>query len=162
RSWMRLANALSRHNPGPGRAAEQARVAECMAAFDKAIALNPRLIDAYDQKAFLLAQMGRFEEAFAVCNTPLWNGAAPLPLRARAAWIDAQQGNLQRAIDEIREVLKIDPNYYWCWSQLADWLQASALWKEYREAAEHLVRLAPNTALPLAYRGEARVRLGDR
>src|SRR5262249_508995 len=66
------------------------------------------------------------------------------------------------AIDEIREVLKIDPNYYWCWSQLADWLQASALWKEYREAAEHLVRLAPNTALPLAYRGEARVRLGDR
>ena len=44
---------------------------EALEALDKAIALNPRAIEAYDLKAERLAEMGRFDEAkAAVIKTP--------------------------------------------------------------------------------------------
>jgi tetratricopeptide (TPR) repeat protein len=151
RSWLMMARAL-----GTAESRD-----ECLAALDRAIALNPRCAEAYDRKAEVLAQAHRYEEAYAACQPALWP-EPPLLLRARAAWIDAAQGNLPGAIQAMRDVLAADPNYYWAWRQLADWYQATAAWNDYLHAAHELLRLAPEDASALAYQGEARVRIGDR
>ncbi len=162
RSWIRLAQALHRAGRQPDAAQENARIAECVSAFDAALAHNPRLGDAYDQKACFLAELGRFAEARAACRPKIWGDRPPLQLRAREAWLIGRQGDFPAAINAMRAVLAEDRNYYWMWLQLAEALRATGRYDEFLEAAEQLVRLAPQGAEALAYRGEARLRKGDR
>lgn len=162
RSWLRLAQACARLPRAADPTEEKRRIDECLAAFDRAIALNPRHVDFYDQKAMALAQAGRWDEAIAVCRPPLWGEQPPLTLRGRAAWLEAQQQRIDRAIEQMHAVIAQDPKYYWGWTQLADWCQATGRWTEYLRAAEEMCKLLPHTAQPLAYRGEARLRSGDR
>ena len=89
RSFMRLAQALQEGTALADRANAE-RVNECLAAYDRALQLNPRLVDACDQKAFVLAEASRFDEAFAACKPPSLDGGVPLTLRARAAWLHAR------------------------------------------------------------------------
>src|SRR5262249_26663911 len=58
RSWYMLARALS----------PQTDSEEIFSALDRAVVLNPRFEDAYDTRAWILAQLNRFDEALAVCN----------------------------------------------------------------------------------------------
>jgi tetratricopeptide (TPR) repeat protein len=162
RSWLRLAQAHYRQPRASDPEKDRQRIDEALRAYDRAIFLNPRQPDFYDQKAVALAQAGRWDEARAACRPAPWGEQAPLTLRGRAAWLEAQQGHVDRAIEQMREVLKEDPKYYWAWSQLGDWCQATGRFPEYLEAATQMCRLAPHTAQPLAYRGEARLRTGDR
>src|SRR5205085_10037991 len=61
RSWLRLAQAHVRLPWSPDPHKEQQRVDDCLQAFDRAIALNPRCADFYDQKAVALAQARRWD-----------------------------------------------------------------------------------------------------
>lgn len=151
-SWLWLAKTLD----------QPSDLGERLHALDRAIALAPHSTDAYDFKAYLLAQSQRYEEALAVCNTLVWDHKPPLTLCGRAAWIEAQRGNLAEAVKQIRSTLEEDPNYYWGWSNLADWLRELNANAEYLAAAEQMVRLAPQNAMVYGYRGEARLRLNDR
>ncbi len=162
RSWVRLAQAHVRLPRTGDPARDKERTEEAVRAFDRAIFLNPRNPDFYDQKAMALSQAGRFDEALAACRPEPWGDHPPLTLRGRAAWLVAQQQRVDDAIAQMRDVLQEDPKYYWGWSQLADWCQATRRWDEYLQAANAMCQLAPHTAQPLAYRGEARLRTGDR
>jgi tetratricopeptide (TPR) repeat protein len=152
RSWLMLARMLG----GPEDADEQ------LYALDQAIALNPRCLEAYDQKATILARQHRFREALMACRAPVWDGPPPLILRGRAAWVEAERGNFPEAIRQMRVALQEDPNYYWGWSRLTEWTRSNATDPDYLEAASHMVRLAPNNPVSFGYRGEARQRVGDR
>src|SRR6185436_12771604 len=148
RSWMVLAQTLE----GPDRLDERLR------ALEKAIQLNPRLADARDLQASLLAGAGRFVEALEACG----GEGAPLILRGRAAWIEARRGNRQAAIAKMSRAVKDDPSYYWGWMQLADWHSEEGNKKEYLDAARHLVRLAPQNEVAIGYLGDAKLKNGDR
>jgi tetratricopeptide (TPR) repeat protein len=148
RSWMVLAQSLE----GSDRLEERLR------ALEKAIQLNPRLTDARDLQASLLAGAGRFAEALDACG----GADAPLLLRGRAAWIEARRGNRQAAIAKMSRAVKDDPSYYWGWMQLADWHSEDGNKKEYLDAARHLVRLAPQNEVAMGYLGDAKLKNGDR
>jgi tetratricopeptide (TPR) repeat protein len=152
RSWLMLARTLARPED----------LDERLSALDRALALNPRLADAHDLKAELLAGVGRFDEAEAACNASLWAGRPPLVLRGRAAWVVAQRGNVAEAVRRMRAVLAEDSEYYWGWEQLASWLRNSGTPAEYLEAAQMLVRLAPDDPISLGYLGEAQIRNGNK
>jgi cellulose synthase operon protein C len=162
RSHLRLAQAYTRLPRHADAKKEQQRIDDCIGAFNRAIALNPRNADFYDQKAMALAQAQRWDEAFAACRPALWGEEPPLTLRGRAAWLEAQQYRFDKAIERIRAVLKEDPKYYWGWTQLADWCQGTNRHADYLEAAGQMCKIAPHIAQSLAYRGEARLRSGDR
>lgn len=152
RSWLFLARMLPRPEDTPER----------LDALNKALAINPRLGDAYDLRAELLCRDGRHDEAIAACNDPIWEGKVPLFLRGRAAWIEAQRGRRDVAIPQMRAVMAEDPNYYWGWTQLANWFRDARANAEYLQAATELVRLSPQESSPWGYLGEARLRSGDR
>jgi tetratricopeptide (TPR) repeat protein len=152
RSWLLLARTLDRPED----------LDERLAALQHALALNPRCVDAYDLKAELLAGAERYEEAAAACHPEIWGAQPPLILRGRAAWVEAQRGHTPQAIVLMRDVVAVDPDYYWAWYQLAEWYDRSPEHAEYLNAASQLVRLAPDSAVPYGFRGDARLRNGDR
>jgi tetratricopeptide (TPR) repeat protein len=152
RSWLMLARMLARPED----------LEERLAALDRALALHPRLADAHDLRAELLAQAGRFDEAAAACAAPVWEGRPPLILRGRAAWLEAQRGRTAEAIRRMKAVLAEDPEYFWGWDQLAIWQREIGTPAEYQEAATMLIRLAPQDPVGLGYLGEAQLRAGDR
>lgn len=152
RSWLMLARLLD--------APEE--MDERMAALDKAIELSPRWEDAYDLRAVSLAYAGRWDEAKEACRPSLWNDRPPIILRARSAWLEAEQGNLQAAIAGMREVVEDEPYFFEAWSRLADWNAMAGDNAGYLDAAEMLVRLRPQYEVGYGYLGEARLLNEDR
>ena len=63
---------------------------------------------------------------------------------------------------EMRDVLAQDTDYYWGWQNLADWTCDAGETALYLEAAEAMVRLAPDNVGAAQYRGDARLKTGDR
>ncbi|TXT49746.1 MAG: TPR domain-containing protein [Limisphaerales bacterium] len=151
RSWLHLARVLS----GPDTFAER------QAAVERALELEARSIEAHDQRALLLYQQGNFDEAIAACQPSAWNGQPPAELRARAAWLRAQRGDLGLAIQQLKAVLAEHPGIAWAWKELADWHFQREEWTAAGEAAEQLVRFQPFDPVPLGYAGELKRRAKD-
>jgi cellulose synthase operon protein C len=150
RSWLMLANSLS-----PQTAAD-----ELFAALDRAVALYPPSEEAHDTRARALAELNRFDEALAQCAPA---ALQPLPprLKLRAAWVEAQRGNLPKAIARARAALEEHPDYYVGWQLLADWYVQTQQAEAAVQAAETMARLAPLQPVPLGYLGNLKRRLGD-
>jgi tetratricopeptide (TPR) repeat protein len=151
-TWLRVATVLR----GPDHLEEQ------LAALDRALGLDPRLLAAHDLKAALLAESGRFDEALAACHAPVWGDQPPFTLSGRAAWIEARRGELAAAIARMRPIVARYPDYFWGLLNLTEWLGTAGTTAEYLEAAEALAPLAPSDPVPLGYRGDARLRSGQR
>jgi tetratricopeptide (TPR) repeat protein len=152
RSWLRLAEMLG------GRE----NFAERLAAVDRALALNPRNVDAWDVRATILTEEGRYEDALESCRPSAFPDVPPVFLRGRAAWIEAQRGRTKEAIKQMRALVDEAPDYFWGWGRLSDWhIQrkepALAL-----EAAEQMSRLEPQNVAVLGYVGDALLELDRR
>ena len=152
RVWMRLARLLQhpRHND------------EALAALEKAIALDPRNVEAHDLKAERLAEMGQYEAALAAARPEQFGEDPPMVLQGRAAWVQARRGNYAEAIPPMQALVAVDPTYLWGWHQLAEWYNETGRVESYLEAASELVRLQPGHPVALMMRGEARLQTGDR
>lgn len=151
RSWLMLARSL------PPQSASE----EIFLALDKAVALNPRAEDAYDIRARVLAELNRFDEALAVCNAAALQPTPP-KLKIRAAWVEAQRGNLSRGIALARAALAEHPDHYGGWQLLAEWHEKSNQLEQAVDAAEKMAALAPLEAVPLGYLADLKSRLGDK
>ena len=151
RSWLFLARSLS---------LEQNRD-EVFAALDRAVELNPRCEEAYDLRATALAQLNKFDQALAAC-APDALRPPPVQLKLRAAWVEAQRGNVSVAVERAKRALAEYPDYLDGWKWLADWhLQLNQL-EEAIQAVEHMPRLAPLDPVPLGYLGELKARNQDK
>ena len=61
---------------------------EAINAFDRAIALFPRYVEAYDLKAEKLAELQRYDEAKAAATAEIFADEPPFVLQGRAAWVE--------------------------------------------------------------------------
>lgn len=129
---------------------------------NRTIEVHPRHLQSYDVKAELLSRASRFDEALDACLPAAFGPSPPLILRGRSAWVLAMRGDRESAITQMREILRVDPDYYWGWQQIANWYDATDAHSDYLEAAENLVRLAPSDPAAFGYRGEAKLFGGDR
>jgi len=149
RSWLRLAASL------PQECRDEA-----IQAAEKAVSIDSLNFEAHDSLAFLLCMAGRFPEAIAACAPAAFGDRRPFAIQGREAWIEAQRGDLTLAIEKMRAAVASAPDYYWGWSNLADWLTAQEKFSEALEAAQVMARLAPRSAIPLGYIADLQVRLG--
>ena len=109
-----------------------------------------------------LAQAGRWDEARAACATNVWQKHRPLELRGREAWIEAEQGNIEQAIQQMNAAVAEDPNYYFGWNRLADWNQQLGNAAPFLQAAEKMVQINPHYEVCLGYLGDALLANQDR
>lgn len=127
------------------------RAHECLKAIQKALELDNRHVAAHESHAIFLAQQGLFDQAIAACDPLIFQGVVPLRLRARAAIIESQRGELDTAITRMKEVLKDDPHYAYAWSQLSAWQQHQGDTKEALTSAKRLLDLAPRSPASWGY-----------
>jgi tetratricopeptide (TPR) repeat protein len=151
RSWLILARMLTGAEALPER----------LAALDQALALNPRCLDAYTFKAELLTEVHRFDEALAACRPALW-ATPPTELRARAAWVEAERGQIRAAITQMQGVVAEDPHDYEAWNLLHRWHDQAGERQEALTAARTLVRLAPQNPYSWGMLGRASLGIEDR
>src|SRR5579883_724303 len=152
RVWLRLARML--HHPRHNE--------EVLAALDKALALEPKNVEAHDLKAERLAEMGRFDAALEAALPPQFEDDRPIILQGREAWVQARRGNYAAAIPRMQALVAVDPTYIWGWHQLAEWYNDTGKSENYLEAASELVRLQPHHPVGWTMRGEAKLQTGDR
>ena len=82
------------------------RHAEALAAFEAAMALDPRLMEAKVNRALALAHLGRFDEAAAAVAQA---GAAPLEVATTRASITYMRGDRVGAVPYFLEAARLDP-----------------------------------------------------
>ena len=152
RGWLKLARLLHENEQGT----------EALAALDTVIRLDPRNIEAHDQKAERLAELGRYAEALEAARPAELVTEQPLVLQGRAAWVEAKRGNYAAAIPPMQALVSVEPEYFWGWQQLAEWYNETGRVEGFLEAASELVRLKPDHPLTLTMRGEAKLKTGDR
>ncbi len=134
---------------------------ERLAALDKAVELNPQCVDAYDLRALSLAAAGRREEAAAACRPAIFGDHQPAELRARGAWLAAERGDRATAIAEMRAVVAESPAVFDAWGSLHQWCHDAKDLKGSLEAAEAMVRIAPQYGVAYGCLGEARAACKD-
>jgi cellulose synthase operon protein C len=167
---VELARELTRTRPGDARGwlklsrllHEPEQNAEALAALETVIRLDPLNVEAHDQKAERLADMGRFDEAIEAAHPGELAEDLPFVLQGRAAWVEAKRGNYSRAIPPMQRLVSVEPEYFWGWQQLAEWYNETDRKDEYLDATGELVRLKPDHPMPLTMRGEAKLKTHDR
>jgi tetratricopeptide (TPR) repeat protein len=150
RSWFILARLLPLE-----------KFTEMLAALNRAIEINPLLIDAYDHRVQMLAQLGRLDEAEASLKTGPWeNEAMPSTLCGRSAWLQALRGDPIGAIRRMKVVLERHRNYYWGWEMISVWAEQRVDLTHWRAAAKEMIRLNPRGGAPYCTAADAELRGG--
>lgn len=151
RSWFVLARLLP-----------AARLTEMLDALDRAVSLNPRMVDAYDHRAEILGRVGRIDEAAASLHRGPWTDAErPHVLRGRLAWLRAVRGDLPGAISDLRAVVDHHRDYYWGWEILATWAARLSDIQLWRAAAKEMIRLNPRSPTPYCTAADVEFHAGD-
>lgn len=128
--------------------ARRGREAEVLAALKQALECEPRLVDAHDQYAVALSEVGRWDDALAACRPGAFGDTPPQSLRGRRAWILAARGDVAQAIEEMEVVVAENPNYLWGFLRLDDWYFGTGDHVQARRVSERALLLAPNLAEP--------------
>mgnify|MGYP002784196645 CR=1 FL=1 len=126
-------------------------------ALDRANELDPRLVEAHSLRARLLTQLQRYDEARAACRPEVYGDNLPPELRCAEAMVDADRGDLPAAVEQLKQLVADEPNYYPAWSLLADWYRASESFGDYLNAAQEMVRLVPHRSVPMGYLADAQL-----
>lgn len=127
---------------------------EKLAALDKAIECNPNYLAAYEEKIETLVQHERFSDARQVIADYEHGYGVPLALRRYGPWMDYRQGEVDKAIIDLKAMLEEEPSYYNGWDMLAVWCERNERPGDFLIASRKLVALQPAN-------GDAWVRLGD-
>jgi predicted O-linked N-acetylglucosamine transferase (SPINDLY family) len=150
----RLGAAVSKRRPGAAPATPSSN-----AATNASPGSFPRDLD--DARA--LATSGRFSEAADLCDRML----ASHPGNARVLYLRGlcrvRLGQLDGAVADLRQVVRLNPDRYAAWSELASALAALDLRAYHQEALSchaRAIALAPNSAETFYNRGVLLARLG--
>jgi len=134
---------------------------EKLSSLEKAIELNPRLVDAHEQRIVLLTRMEEYDNARAAVNHPCWNGMPPITIRGHGPWISRQEGDHDRSIAEMEALLEQEPTYYDGMRMLADWHDSAGENNQYLVVSKQMLALEPTSPHAMSYVGDALYRLGN-
>lgn len=141
--------------------------------FARALALNPRYLEALIHQGLVLSEMGReaeAEESFRRASASLSpaSGGLPAPVAARLAnqhaelaEAYAEAGALDRAVEQYERALELGPGYVDLRYRMARLLLESGRPLEAREALDEVLRLRPNFVDASAALGLAHYLSGD-
>jgi tetratricopeptide (TPR) repeat protein len=128
-----------------------------LAAVQKGLETSPDNISLRDQVATGLCELGRYEEALAICNA---GTSIPLGVRGRRAWVLMQSGNGPAAIREMVRLLEEFPSYIWGWCQLSLWYHERSDWPNLARAAGEWARYDPDNSVAHGHVGLAAEKQG--
>jgi tetratricopeptide (TPR) repeat protein len=152
RSWLVLARFLT----------DESDREERLAALDRAIALNPRAVEAYVQRSKLACETGDFDGAEAACSVPVFGTDMPPELTGQLAEVSLARGNVEEALKMLERLAEEHPDHWNAWSRLAELCDGQVdRGTLHAKAAEGMIRQAPQSAWAWRHLAEARRDLAD-
>ncbi|MGC3966199.1 MAG: hypothetical protein QM775_02140 [Pirellulales bacterium] len=146
RSWLVLARVLEGDD----------LLDERLAALSKAAELNPLGTEPHVQRSKLLAQAGRFDEAIAACRPKTFGATCRRRSSCKRRASSTSREIARRPRNSCAGALAENPDYWAGWSQLAQWFEEDeSRAKDYLEAAERMIDLAPSDAWSWRHAGDA-------
>jgi len=124
--WFLLGTTLNQLR----RFAESGEIEEC---FRQSLSLNSSYFDAADMLSVLFVEQRRYEEAQTIMLSIQPRLSDSSPARGRIAWIHRQQGNREKAHEQMCLTVLDYPGYVWGWALLMDWLIEDKSWQQARE-----------------------------
>lgn len=124
-------------------------------ALRRALQLTPRHRGANDQLARLLLEGGRQDELDALLQAPCWGGAPPVELALYGPRVRLRNDDREGAQAELDALLRVHPDAYDGWRELADLHDNGGNAEAYLAAADQMVRLEPRKAVSHGFRGHA-------
>lgn len=144
------------------RAAEfAADPARALEAVDHGLKLEPRNQALFEFRLRLLMGSNQFDAVAAALETAPWGRQLPAAIAVFHARLARARGNLDAAFEQLQSLLALDGSNFQLWRELADLSDHHQRNEDYRQAAEHMVRLAPMAAISHGYLGHALARLGQ-
>jgi Flp pilus assembly protein TadD len=120
-------------------AGDAGRDGEALASFDRAIAVWPSYIPAYQEKGVVLGRTGSFAEAEEAFRETLRQSPAYDAAHYNLGLVLRRQGRAAEAERELRKALAIDPTYARAWAELGHLLAEQGRRSEAAEAYRHAV-----------------------
>ena len=115
-------------------------------AFDKAILLNPKFADAYNNKAVVLKEIGEFEEALILCEKAIeLNSSFADAYNVKGAILLIQNKFVESVI-AFNKAIEINPKFYKAYSNLANALRAQGELEKSIYAYKKALIINPNYA----------------
>ncbi|MBA4019565.1 MAG: hypothetical protein C0483_20570 [Pirellula sp.] len=152
RSWLVLARMLDGADA----------LGERLQALQRAAELNPLGTEAHVMRSRLLVQAERFDEAIAACKPAAFGAQLPPALGVQLACAIDARGERGEALQQLQAVLAENPDHWAGWSQLAQWYEGDeSRQKEYLDAAERMIDLAPSDPWSWRHAADARRVNGD-
>jgi adenylate cyclase len=129
--------------------------------FARAIELNPNYALSYDQRAWLLGMLGRFDEALASARRAAELDPLSPGIPGDESYVLSAQGRYEEAIEQARKGIELDPNGYYSRCTLAG---AYAIAGRYRDAIRELEKARSMGAPPFfwGFLGAAYAAVGER
>lgn len=128
---------------------------------ERALELEPRDVDSHNLKAYYLGRLHRWDEALAACQPAVFGDDLPVALQIRQAGVFKHKGQTVNAVEVMQAALRLDPDYYSGWHQLADWADELGDMELYKTASQNLLRLNPHQSVPYGYLADALLRDPD-
>ncbi|MFK7850248.1 MAG: tetratricopeptide repeat protein [Akkermansiaceae bacterium] len=132
---------------------------ESLASVKRGLERAPKDASLRDSLAYRLWEKEDFEKALAACEAVENEKQSPVNLRGRRAWILMHSGQPMKGIEELKELLKEEPDYAWGLNELAEWHYNRSEWKELREICNIWLRASPGVSKVLGYLGMAELGL---
>jgi tetratricopeptide (TPR) repeat protein len=121
---------------------------EALASFDRAIAVWPSYIPAYQEKGVVLGRMGRLAEAEEAFRETLRRSPAYDAAHYNLGLVLRRQGRAAEAERELRKALLLDPSYARAWAELGHLLADQGRRREAADAYRHAVVLGRDDLRP--------------
>ncbi|RMG37403.1 MAG: hypothetical protein D6725_08950 [Planctomycetota bacterium] len=152
RSWMVLARVI-----------HERRVEDRLDALRRAEALSPHVVDVHVQRAQVLAEASRWQDALRACRPAAWpEDERPFALVHTEAFIRYQLGERAEAVELLHRALRDDPFHEDGWRLLAEWAVAMGDTELLQEAGESLYKLDPHDCANLTVLAWSLSKRGDR
>lgn len=141
-AWLALAE-----HEGDAAAKEQA--------LREALRYNPRQRTVNEQLLRLLLDNDRYQELRNLLQSACWDGSPPMELALFGPRAQYAEGQQPQAMEQLSQLLALQPDSYEGWRQLADWHDSAGNTEAYLAAARQMVRLEPKVAMAHGYLGHA-------
>lgn len=136
------------------------RPANAIRATRQGLAGSPEDGELREKLAWLLCESGEVDEALALCEPRPGEQRVSREIGGRRAWILMRSGQPVRAIQAMRELLDLEPDYVWGLGELTGWLAKRGEWQGALEIATRWARHAPLDRTALGFVGQAEENLG--
>lgn len=140
---------------------ESGHVEQARATIDKVLSLSPRFVDAWLLRIELLVAEKRYDEAEALCDSPVWGENPPVVLQGQKAYVRMARGDIDTARRLLRTIVQREPNYLWALENFAELQDRKGRPQKARDILRRFARLQPTNGRAWQLYALSEKKLGD-